>query len=299
MLKNINRSPVVFEYLDVLFFLQDYYKFRKAEESSFSYESWSHELEMNSRSFLRLMVIGKKKVSTNFVQSFSRLNFFTKSEEDYFELLVKYSQASNQKDKQAFGSNLLQILRKNTQQNDIPDFSDFVSSPLMPRLFTLLSFKDLNMVTRTLAELLDLPETDVLASLHKLQELELVTSEKVEDEIHWSSHSKKFKVQDKKGSVDLMKFHKQSLLEAIDAFHLPHELRRYKSLLLPMSPDELKLFYDAMDTFASEQFVRFSGDQYNGRRLFQINLNVHPVTKPLEKQTALPQDRFSEHPSPG
>jgi uncharacterized protein (TIGR02147 family) len=228
------------------------------------------------------VVTGKKKVSAVFVESFSRLNFATENEEEYFEFLVKYSRASTQKDKQAFGAELVKILKRNTQQKNIPEFTDLVSTPILPRLLTLLSFKDLELTVSTFAKLLNMPESEVALALEKLEELKLIGKTNKDGQALWLSHNSKFKIQDKKGSADLMKFHKLSLLEAIEAFHLPHDLRRYKSLLLPFSGDELKLFYEAMDNFASEQFARFSGDQYEGRRLFQINLNVHPVAGLLE-----------------
>lgn len=276
--KNVN-PPNVYDYLDITFYLQDYYKFRKSKNKSFSYESWSQELQINSRSFLRLVVIGKKKVSNSFIETFSRLNFATKNEEEYFEYLVKYSRASTQKEKQAFGKELVHILKKNTKQKEISDFSDFVSSPTLPRLLTLLSFKDLDSTPTSLSILLGIPQTEIERALNKLETLNLATKIEKNEQIHWISLNSKFKVPDNKGSFDLMKFHRQSLLEAIEAFNLPKETRRYKSLLLPLSEEELKHFNEAMDSFASEQFVRFSGDQFNGRRLFQINLNLHPVTE--------------------
>ncbi|MEK2689595.1 TIGR02147 family protein [Bdellovibrio sp. GT3] len=275
---------MVYDYLDITFYLQDYYKFRKGKEKSFSYESWSQELGINSRSFLRLIVIGKKRVSDLFVEEFSRLNFSSINEEEYFAYLAKYSRATTQKDKQAFGAELLRILKKNTQQNSIPDFTDFVSSPILPRLLTLLSFKDLQLTVPTFTRLLNMPEDEVVVALNKLEEMDLISKEENGGVVHWQTRNSKFKVQDKKGSSDLMKFHRQSLMEAIQAFHLPHELRRYKSLLLPFSKEELILLYEAMDNFASEQFARFSGDHYEGRRLFQINLNVHPVAESLEQR---------------
>lgn len=274
------KLPVVFDYLDINFYLQDYYKFRKNKESDFSYESWSQELALNSRSFLRLLVMGKKKVSPKFVEAFSLLNFATKSEEEYFHFLVKYSQAATQKDKQVFSAKLVQILKRNTNQKYIDDFSDLVSSPQLPRLLTLLGFSDLQTDVETLSNLLDQSVDQVQKSLNKLEELQLATKEKTSVGVIWKTQNTKFKVQDAKGSVDLMKFHEKSLLDAIDAFSAPKELRRYKSLLLPMSVDELQIFYQNMDEFASEQFTRFSVDEYKDRRVFQINLNVHPVTQP-------------------
>lgn len=54
------KKPNIFEYLDIISYLSDYYMYRKSIHSGFSYESWAAELELKSRSFLRMMVLGKK-----------------------------------------------------------------------------------------------------------------------------------------------------------------------------------------------------------------------------------------------
>ncbi|WP_413560558.1 TIGR02147 family protein [Bdellovibrio sp. HCB209] len=282
----IQNAPVIFDFLDIQFYLQAYYQFRKSQDKQFSYDSWSQELGINSRSFLRLMVIGKKKVSARFIDSFCLLTLKDPSQEEYFRYLVKYSQAASQKDKQAFGASLVQILKVNTQQKTIPEFESFVSTPLKPRLLTLLSFSDIDHSSQTLAQLFNIKESEIQKALHEMQEAGLIESDSVDGQKRWKSANKKFKVQDKKGSEDLAKFHKQSLLDAIAAISLPLEVRTYKSLILPMSPEELALFTQAMNTFSSEQFAKFSSDEYAGRRLFQINLNVHPVTEPLREGTS-------------
>lgn len=272
------KFPHVFDYLDAAFFLQDYYKARKKNSPNFSYETWSNELGLQSRSFIRLIVLGKKKISAKLLESLASQCFETKPEAEYFHFLVQYSQAPSAKDKQIFGSKLMQFHKRNTRQQNIDSLADFVSSPLLPRLVTLLSFQDITPNLGVLSTLIDQSEEKTSESLHKLVDLGLAKKEIDEKgEVLWKSEHKNLKVQDRLGSIDLMKFHEQSLLDAIDAFHLPKELRRYKSLLLPMSEEELRGFYERMDGFASEEFAKLSVDELKGRRLFQINLNVHPV----------------------
>lgn len=278
-----SKLPNLFNYLDAVFYLQDYYKARKEMAKGFSYETWSYELNIKSRAFIRLILLGKKKISPKFVEAFCDQAFSTKAEQEYFHCLVNYSQANTQKDKQLFGARLAQIQRRTIQQKHIEDFSSFVSSPQLPRLLTLLSFKDIIPTTENLRKFMGLSLEEIEKSLKHLAELGLAESKKQGDEIFWQSKNEKFKVKDSKGSMDLLKFHEKSLQDAIAAFHLPKELRRYKSLLLPLSEEELKSFNDNMDEFATEQFNRFSGDHYEGRRLFQINMNIHPVAKSTEE----------------
>lgn len=278
-----NKLPNVFNYLDAVFYLQDYYKARKGMAKGFSYETWSYELNIKSRAFIRLIILGKKKISPKFVEAFSEQVFATKAEQEYFHSLVSYSQASTQKDKQLFGARLTQIQRRTLQQKHVEDFSGFVSSPQLPRLLTLLSFKDIVTTSENLQKLMAISLDEVERSLKHLAELGLAEQKREGEVIVWKSKNEKFKVKDSKGSIDLFKFHEQSLHEAIAAFTLPKELRRYKSLLLSFSEEELKTFYQNMDEFATEQFNRFSGDHYEGRRLFQINFNIYPVAKAIEE----------------
>jgi uncharacterized protein (TIGR02147 family) len=278
------EKPIIFNYLDLHSYLREYYKFRKLLDGGFSYEAWSMELNFNkSRSFLRMILIGKKKASSGFVEAFSNQNFATKRERDYFLYMVKYSQASSPAEKQAFSLRMIEILRTDTHQKTVDNFADFVSNPLLPRLLTLLSFEDLERNADTFSKLLNLTSEHVENLLGTLFNLGLAESFQVEGQTFWKSLNERFKIKDHKGSRDLYKFHEASLQDALRAFDEPQELRKYKSLLLPMSEPELQEFYSQLDTFASTQFVRFSANCYQDRRLFQVNFNIHPVAKPLEE----------------
>jgi uncharacterized protein (TIGR02147 family) len=274
------KDPVVFEYLDVLAYLQEYYAFRKSHDRGFSYENWSIELGFNSRSFLRMMVIGKKKVTPKFIESFCAKRFSSAQERDYFEYLVKYSQALGVKDRQAYGQKMIQIIRSQQPTHVIEDPKDFVSSPLLPRLFTLLSFEDLTPTAEVMAKLLGQSQEVVESALAILEKMNLVHRNEVEGVIVWKSLSSHFKVPDDYGSLNLFKFHETSLRDAIEAFEKPRELRRYKSLLLPMDEEGIKNFHTILDQFAAEQVARYRSETYQGKRMFQANFNIYPVAEP-------------------
>lgn len=274
---NTLAAPIVFDYLDLNFYLQAYYKYRKSNQKDFSYETWSDELGFNkSRSFLRMIVIGKKKASPLFIEAFCGLSFQSALEKEYFLCLVKYSQAGTLTDKQAYGNNLVQILKKSTTLQQIEN-TDFVSSPLLPRLLTLISFHDIEPQAPTYARLLNLPLPQVEEALSTLRSLELIESFVKDGRLQWRALSERFKVPDHKGNLNLMAFHEKSLREAIAAFDKPKSLRQYKSLLLAMSEEELELFYRNLNDFAAEQLARFTPNQFSGRRVFQVNFNSYPV----------------------
>jgi hypothetical protein len=90
-----------------------------------------------------------------------------------------------------------------------------------------------------------------------------------------------FKVPAELGSEILLDYHKKILQDAIAARSLPHDQRRYKSLLMAMSPEEFNQFLLSMNAFAKEQLHKFDNPNVEGRRLFQVNLNLFSVSTEL------------------
>jgi uncharacterized protein (TIGR02147 family) len=276
--------PNLLEYLDVLKFLQDYFSWRKAHENGFSFETWAAELGFRSRSYLRMVLIGKKPVSEQFAQCFCRAGKLTIKEMAYFQILFKYSQAGKQIEKKFYGQQLIQILKDCSEREVIRDAIDFLSSPLYARLLVMLGFSDITPTAKTFARLLSTTEVEMSEALKKLNNLRLASSVKVDEELHWSTSHTNFDVPDDIGSVPLMRFHEVSLNDSIKAFHQPKDLRRYKSLLLPLTQEELQEFHLAVEDFASQQLVRFQAKTYSGRRLFQVNLNIFSIAEPSQEE---------------
>lgn len=223
--------------------------------------------------------MGKKKVSAKFTEVFTKLNCADKDSEDYFFYLVQYSQATSQKVKKDLGARLIQILKLRTQQTLLEPQADFLSTPQLPRLYTLLGFKDIAPTTTNMARLMGISEGEAEIFLKQLLDLELVTRTMIDGTVHWLALHDKFKIPDNKGDMNLMKFHERSLMDAIDAFDQPKHLRKYKSLLLPLSEGELFELSALLDDFAAESMTRYSAPAYQDRRLFQLNFNIHPVAK--------------------
>lgn len=271
------KVPNIFEYLDILKYLMAYYQYRKSDAAGFSFERWADELGFQSRSYLRMAVIGKKKISNEFSERFCRYNHLSKREHSYFKTLRDYSQAPTQAEKKALGEELIILLRACSSRNTIPDSIEFLSKPLYPRLLVMLGYPDIVSTPEKLSEIFDIPLEETQYALKLLETLKLAEPTSMDGSIQWRSTQTNFDVPESLGSLSIMEFHKTSLLESISAFHKPKNLRRYRSLLVSLSEEELKDFLDLMDTFASDQLARFQARSYHGKRLFQVNLNIHPV----------------------
>ncbi|KYG64801.1 hypothetical protein AZI86_11390 [Bdellovibrio bacteriovorus] len=271
------KVPVVFDYLDVLAYLKAYYSFRKKNQKQFSYQTWSTELNFKSRSFLRMIVTGKKKVTPKLAESIAQNNFQTKAEKDYFHYLVKHSQSASARERDLYAQKMIELIRKQTRSEVIKDSDDFISHPILPRMLSLFSYKDFEPTATNFARVLNINIADTLVALELLQRMGLAKNEGD----RWLSHVVTFKVPDNFGSFNLTKFHEKSLAEAMKAFELPTEVRRYKSLLLPMDTEGLKKYFELLDNFSAEQMSRFNSATCQGKRVFQANFNIYPVTETL------------------
>lgn len=277
-------KPNIFEYLDILSYLQDYYFWRKSLANDFSYEAWSDELNFRSRSYVRMVVIGKRNVSTAFVDAFSERALEGQDEKEYLSCLVNYSQASRQEDKKAFSSKMLQILRTKNNQSILDADSELLSTPGLLRLYTVLGFRDVFFSLENLVKIMELSEDHIAGYLSKLEEFNLVEKKKAGESFHWRALHEKFKIPDNKGSMNLMRFHELSLHDAIYAFSKPKHLRKYKSLMIALTEEELGALYGHIEDFSAEQINRYSPAELKDRRLFQLNLNIYPVTAPPEEE---------------
>lgn len=290
MTQEKTKQPDVFGYLSIIKFLQDYYHYRKALNQGFSYEVWAAELGFHSRSYLRMVLIGKKRVSESFIERFITAQDWSSAESSYFSNLAKYNQSTLTSEKQLYGNKLIQILKSCSNRKIVKDAIEFLSKPLYARLLVMLSFEDIAPTSQTFAKLLGETTESITVALETLQSLKLATCKPVDNEIHWHTHQSNFDVPDSIGSVPLMHFHKSSLQDSIEAFDQPRELRRFKSLLLPLSPEEMLIFHEMTDEFIAQLSARFQANNYSSRRLFQVNFNVFSVAEPRDDKSQEPSD---------
>ncbi|MBO9668081.1 MAG: DUF4423 domain-containing protein, partial [Bdellovibrio sp.] len=91
-----------------------------------------------------------------------------------------------------------------------------------------------------------------------------------------------FKVPDSFGDLGLEAFYVQNLEAAKEAIKLPKEKRRFKSIFIPLNPDEFSEFNDSFQAFVNEHLHKYNTDNYADRALYQVHFNMIPAAEPLE-----------------
>lgn len=278
---DMDSKPYLQNYLSITKFMQDEFLYRKNIDPLFSYEAWANELGFKSRSFMRMVCTGSRPITKKFISTFCQKMNYSAEEIKYFNLLVSYSQTSSQHQKIIYGEQLL--LQQKTTENrlEILNHYEFLSSVLLPKLQVLLSFSDLEKSPEKLAKLLDAAAPGVEQALLKLEKMGLATAEP--DQKTFKATQKSFKVVKSFGNPALENYHNNSLLEAIKAQKLEAQIRRFRSLILPLNEDEFSDLLEEVEIFVKKTLSKYNADELLVRRLFQMNINVFPVTQKVEK----------------
>lgn len=273
--------PELKKYLNIFQYLYDYYQFRKENESHFSYEKWANELKVNDKSYIRLIVLGKRPLNQKMIDSFLNCLALSDDEQKYFKVLVDYTQSKTRMQKEILGQKLISLLKNELDQIEIKSHYDFLSNPLLPRLQVFLSFDDIDQSARNLAWLLNTSETEVINGLQKLLDFGLV----IKNENKYVVRKKSFKVTDQFRDLGLESYYHQNLDAAKAAIQLPQDERRFRSLLLPMNNEEFNQYLNSLNEFSSQLLTKYNSDIFSGRRLYQVHFNIIPASQKAQKET--------------
>ncbi|MGZ6442174.1 MAG: TIGR02147 family protein, partial [Pseudobdellovibrionaceae bacterium] len=285
LIKISEQKPRIQQYLDLRKFLLAFYQWRKTSEAGFSYSQWAGELGFKSRSFLRLVVTGKRSITEKSIPLFVRGLNFNRTEADYFERLVRFSQAETLEHQEYRLQDLLQGRGTTFERTLVKDHHLLISSPLGPRLQVLLTLTDVKKTANNLAWLLGTTVEEVTPLLQSLERLGLasrgVNSAGIES---WNASMNGIEVPEQLGNLSLQSYHRRSLEEAVEALSFPVETRAYQSAIFPLSEEEYGQFRKEMTGFLETMLGRYSSDCGEGRRIYQINLNVIPVSQPILRE---------------
>ena len=97
----------IFQYTDYRQYLKAYYDFKKETTSYFSYRYFSLKAGINSPSFLKSVVEGKRNLSKVSTEKFIQGLGHSEKEAQYFRVLILFNQSSVPEEKQQFYTQML------------------------------------------------------------------------------------------------------------------------------------------------------------------------------------------------
>lgn len=280
------QKPNLFEYLDVCHYLNDLYKFRKKTESGFSYQLWSQEMSIRSRSYLRALVIKEKPIHESILPQLIK-GLSLKSEElVYFDLLFRYNTAQIKELKNAYGAQLVTCWKKNVEEVQVKDIAEFLADPINPVVFTYLSFDDSISDFDEMCKNIGCEALRLQNAIRSLVWQKLVEGTVDSDgKISYKTVQPFFKVPSLAFSSVLKEFHIKGLALAQEASRLSSEQRKYFSTFVAVNEEQF-LSVQAMIEEFNQKIMQITHDNLiKGKKIYRLNVQIFPVSNEISQQT--------------
>ena len=112
---NKPTSPVIFDFTNYREYLQSFFNYKKSTHSSYTASSFARRagLGENSRGYLKLVIDGKRNLTSATIRAFSDALSLGADESLYFENLVHFNQSEKPKDKKYYFERLMATSAKN------------------------------------------------------------------------------------------------------------------------------------------------------------------------------------------
>lgn len=101
------NKPVIFEYEDYRAWLSDLYDYYKATTSYFSYRYFSKRAGFSSPNFLKLVIDGKRNITSQSLEKFVKALRVSRQESHFFRILVQFNQSKSLEEKSKYAKLLL------------------------------------------------------------------------------------------------------------------------------------------------------------------------------------------------
>lgn len=273
---NTNK-PSIFNYLDIVQFFNDHFKWRKSNEANFTYTLWSSELNIGSKTILRFILQRKRRISEKTRFAMKANLKLTEIEGEYFDYLIIYSQARTESERLAAGRQLINIQRAEYRQVEV--LADKATNDVLgPVVLTLLTFSDLDATTENLSKIMNTDQGKLQVILDKFVQTNIL---KFESD-RYTLDAEAIKIADSPNLESLKNFHEYWLEKCKEAFRLDFKTRRFRSLKFALTEQEFNVALEKINEFAVYILSKFHTCQINGRRLYMLENILFPITNQLD-----------------
>jgi uncharacterized protein (TIGR02147 family) len=174
-MENTNKIEIT-QYTDYILFINDWVAAKK-QAGDFSFRSFSKNSGFKSPSYLKLVMNGTRAISPKSIHKFALGLGLNKNQSQYFELLVNYKTANDERSKRIYLEQIL-ALQKNKSGNEKEEY-EFLSKWYHVAIRELIAHPDCNSDVQWLRRVLvsDLSLWEIKAALKTLLKLGLLKEE--------------------------------------------------------------------------------------------------------------------------
>lgn len=269
----------LFNYTDYRAFLRDYYEGKKAGSRSFSYAVFSRLAGINSGSFIRMVLHGKRNLSPASIVKLIKALQLDHKQGAYFEALVLFNQATDDKEKDRYFERLV-TLRPIAKIAEItPEIYEYLTHRHYVVIREMVALTDFHEDPHWIAAHLNaaLKPDQIKKAIAVLLKLNLLKRNGNGQLMHTrtalTTPADIF-------SFEIRNYHRSVLNDAKEAIlNVPPRLRDLRAATLPVSLEHVPAIKRIIDNCCGEILALISKGKKNFSDIYQFNMQFYPVTK--------------------
>jgi uncharacterized protein (TIGR02147 family) len=269
--------PDVRAYIDYRQYLRDWLQEAKKKNASYSFQLLADKAGFRSRSFLKLVIDGKKNISTESVNKLNRVLKLEGASRSYFKDLVQFNQAASNELRAYFFKRLCACRQHNAARMIERNRDEFYSHWYHNTVRELVTFMDFEGDYARLGAMLD-PEIsaqEARRSVDLLLSLGFIRKEGN----RYIQTEPLITTGDQVSSQAVGYFHHQnSLLIRKSLERFDGSERDITSLVMSLSPECFRSVRREISIFRKKLIELVSSDT-NQNRVYHVNFQMFPTTK--------------------
>lgn len=277
-------KPDIFGFLDFRAYLKAYYDAAKAHKSHFSYRYFARRAGYASPNFLQLVISGKRGLSTDSIERFSKALDLNPDEQEFFSALVAFNQAQSAEEQNRAFMKVAASRRFRQARRIDHAMYRYLSHWYYPAIREMTARDDFREdPTWIAAQLLpSITAAEAASALQLLLELGLVVRDATGrvrrgEPTLTTGHEVR--------NLAAGNYHRQMLERASESIErIPRERRELGATTICVNPDTVAEIKQLIQEFREQILERCDRDDDPGV-VYQFNVQLFPLSKPKPRPT--------------
>jgi uncharacterized protein (TIGR02147 family) len=257
-------------------FLLDFYNEQKARRATFSYQFFANKAGFKSKSFIKLVIDGKKNLTKDSIEKVNRVLKLDEKPFSYFEDLVAFNQAKSLKMRNYFFERLISYNKRNPARLILQQQYEFYSRWYHNTIRELVTMVDFRENYELLARMVKPP----ISARHARESVKLLLKLNLikKTETGYVQNDHLITTGDEVQSLAVQNFHLQNLVlagEAMDTCSAPR--RDVSCLVLGLSRRGFGKMKSEIQNFR-KRLLQIAEDDSDVSRVFHVNFQLFPTS---------------------
>jgi uncharacterized protein (TIGR02147 family) len=269
--------PVIYRFMDYRSYLHNLIKFKKHQNTKFSYRYFSRKAGFASTNFISLVIKGKRNLTIESTAKLAKGFGLEGDERDFFEYLVAMNQASNHEEKNHYYQKMVSVKPFVKFKKIDKSKYEFFSKWYYPVILEIIDITDGCLGPDKLAKMLIPPISlkEAKEAFRILADLELIQYEGQK----WRKCNQFITTGSEVKSMVAAQFHNTLLKissSAIDAF--PPNERDMSAMILSVNSKNMDAIKSKIDVFRNE-IAELIKQEKETDRVICINIQTYPLSE--------------------